>query len=143
MKAHDETLFFDIPVEADLCNRVCAVHEKGITPEITAKVNCFVGDACKIPEIMVEDGKVGGAINCYDCVILSNLLCRLPDPFACLEALPQLVKVGGVVVMVTPYSWLEEYTPRDKWMGDSTITNHPEPQYPPRMYYSRRWNESA
>jgi hypothetical protein len=31
--------------------------------------------------------------------------------------LPQLVKVGGVVVMVTPYSWLEEYTPRDKWMG--------------------------
>jgi putative 4-mercaptohistidine N1-methyltranferase len=115
MKANDETVFFEIPVEADLCDRVRAVHEKGITPEITARVNFFVGDACKIPEL-VEDGQVGGA-NCYDGVILSNLLCRLPDPFACLEALPPLVKVGGVVVMVTPYSWLEEYTPRDKWMG--------------------------
>jgi hypothetical protein len=25
--------------------------------------------------------------------------------------------VGVIVVMITPYSWLEEYTPQDKWMG--------------------------
>jgi putative 4-mercaptohistidine N1-methyltranferase len=114
MKAHDETVFFEIPVEADLRDRVRAVHEMGITPEITAKVNFFVGDACQIPE-MIQEGRIG--TNCYDGVILSNLLCRLPDPFACIETLPKLVKVGGVVVLVTPYSWLDEYTPRDKWMG--------------------------
>ena len=41
-------------------------------------------------------------------VLCGNLLCRLPDPMALLKRLPSLVHVGGVVVLVSPYSWLEE-----------------------------------
>ena len=29
-----------------------------------------------------------------------------------------LVKPGGILVMTTPFSWLEEYTPKEKWIKD-------------------------
>jgi hypothetical protein len=36
---------------------------------------------------------------------------------ACLAGLPEIINPGGVVVMVTPFSWLTEFTPRGKWLG--------------------------
>lgn len=36
---------------------------------------------------------------------------RLPKPRSFLEDLPALVNPGGVAVTISPYSWLEEYTP--------------------------------
>jgi 2-polyprenyl-3-methyl-5-hydroxy-6-metoxy-1,4-benzoquinol methylase len=38
---------------------------------------------------------------------MRNLLCRLPDPAEFLRACARLVKPGGVLVLVSPYSWLE------------------------------------
>ena len=35
---------------------------------------------------------------------------RLPKPRSFLQDLPALVKPGGVAVLVSPYSWLKEYT---------------------------------
>jgi SAM-dependent methyltransferase len=58
-----------------------------------------------------------GRLSSYDGVIMSNLLCRLPDPVRCLDGLPHVVNKGGVVVLVTPFSWLEEFTPRSRWLG--------------------------
>ena len=108
----NETIRFRIPVEADLFEEVEAVHEEGITSEVLNKVRFFTGDACKLEE-MEGDGLIGT----YDGIVMSNLLCRLPDPTACLDGLPRIVNVGGVVVMVTPFSWLEDFTPRNKWLG--------------------------
>jgi hypothetical protein len=48
---------------------------------------------------------------------MANLLCRLPNPDACLISVSKLIKPGGVVLLVTPFSWLEEFTSREKWMG--------------------------
>ena len=31
--------------------------------------------------------------------------------------MPNLVKKGGQLILATPFTWLEEYTPRDKWIG--------------------------
>ncbi len=42
---------------------------------------------------------------------------RLPDPRAFLSSLPRLLHPGGVAVIVSPYSWLEEYTPQPAWLG--------------------------
>jgi len=95
-----EEIPFDIPVEAELFERVKAVHDEGITPEIRSKVSFFTGDACQISE-MSADGRLGR----YDGAVMSNLLCRLPDPIACLRGLPNVMNKGGVVVMVTPFSW--------------------------------------
>lgn len=107
-----EDIRFRIPVEAELYEEVRAVHEDGVTPQALSKVNFFTGDACDIKN-MAERGQIGS----YDGIIMSNLLCRLPDPMACLNGLNGIVNKGGVVVMVTPFSWLTEFTPRSKWLG--------------------------
>lgn len=56
----------------------------------------------------------------FDVVLAANLICRLPDPEAFLSRLPSLVKPGGQLLLTTPFTWLEEYTPRDKWIGGGT-----------------------
>lgn len=58
----------------------------------------------------------------FDVVLAANLLCRLPDPARFLERLPHLVKPGGQLLLTTPFSWLEEYTPRDRWLGGTAAT---------------------
>lgn len=106
---------FKVPIEAELFETVEAVLEPGVTPEVAVKVNFFVGDACKIDELSPIKGNDGAAT--YDGITMSNLLCRLPDPVACLNGLSSIVNQGGIVVMVTPFSWLTEFTPRGKWLG--------------------------
>lgn len=101
---------FDIPLEADISKRVSAIHEPDtITDDQTMqKINFFTGDACKLSAY---------DLGTFDGVVMANLLCRLPDPIQCLNSLPHIVNKGGVVVMVTPFSWLEEFTARENWMG--------------------------
>lgn len=53
----------------------------------------------------------------YDAVLMANLICRLHDPGLCLQGAPARVKPGGVLVITTPCSWMEEFTPREKWIG--------------------------
>lgn len=56
-------------------------------------------------------------LGCFHVVLAANLLCRLPDPAAFLARLPDLVAPGGQLILTTPCSWLEEYTPREKWLA--------------------------
>jgi putative 4-mercaptohistidine N1-methyltranferase len=53
----------------------------------------------------------------FDAVLAANLLCRLPDPRRCLARLPSLVKPGGQLVLTTPMTWMDDYTPREQWLG--------------------------
>ena len=53
----------------------------------------------------------------FDVVLLANLVDRLRDPGACLKALPGLVRPGGQLLLTTPCTWLEEYTPIENWLG--------------------------
>lgn len=53
----------------------------------------------------------------FDIVLACNLICRLPEPMRFLNRLPELVKPGGQLIITTPFSWLEEYTPRENWLG--------------------------
>ncbi len=64
------------------------------------------GDACALsPELGVFDG-----------LLMANLLCRLPDPAACLKGLRNFTRSGSVMVFTTPCSWEERFTPREKWL---------------------------
>ena len=65
------------------------------------------GDACNLPEKYKD----------YDLVFGGNLIDRLYDPKAFLELIKDRVTPGGLLVLASPYTWLEEYTPRDKWLG--------------------------
>jgi hypothetical protein len=48
---------------------------------------------------------------------------------ATLNAMPKIVNKGGVVVMVTPFTWLEEFTPKSKWLGGFHDPVSQEPLY--------------
>jgi len=56
----------------------------------------------------------------YDLVHAANLLCRLTDPQRLIERLPELVKPGGQLLLTTPCTWLEDFTPRGHWPQGST-----------------------
>ncbi len=64
------------------------------------------GDACDLRE----------DLGIFDGILLANLLCRLPEPQACLERLKTLTRPGSVIVLTTPCSWDEAFTPREKWI---------------------------
>jgi putative 4-mercaptohistidine N1-methyltranferase len=51
----------------------------------------------------------------FDRVHAANLLCRLPEPERLLARLPDLVTPGGELVLATPCTWLEEFTPPENW----------------------------
>jgi 5-histidylcysteine sulfoxide synthase/putative 4-mercaptohistidine N1-methyltranferase len=109
MQDTPESVTFRVPLEAEISAMVQAVHGNDMTKEVLSKVNFFQGDACK----MDSDDRVGT----YDGVVMANLLCRLPDPVSCLDSLPGIVNKDGIVVLVTPFSWLPEFTERRNWLG--------------------------
>ncbi len=67
-------------------------------------------DACTLPADLVG----------FDAVLVANLLCRLPSPRACLERMggPRgIVRPGGLLVITSPYTWMEAFTPKEVWLG--------------------------
>jgi putative 4-mercaptohistidine N1-methyltranferase len=52
-----------------------------------------------------------------DLVLAANLLCRLPQPKEFLESTKKLVRSGGQLVLISPYSWLEDYTAKERWLS--------------------------
>jgi SAM-dependent methyltransferase len=76
------------------------------------KVRFEQGDACNLRADLGE----------FDFVLLANLIDRLPDPARCLARLPALVAPGGGLVITSPYTWMEEYTPRGKWLAGAEGT---------------------
>lgn len=51
----------------------------------------------------------------FDRVHAANLICRLPEPLKLLARLPDLVASGGELVLATPATWLESFTPLENW----------------------------
>ena len=60
-------------------------------------------------------------LGAFDRVHAANLLCRLPEPSRLLTRLPHLVKAGGELVLATPCTWLEEFTPAENWPAAGTF----------------------
>jgi len=56
-------------------------------------------------------------IGTFDVVLAANILDRLPEPRHFIERCTQLVNPGGVFVLISPYSWMPEYTRQEKWLG--------------------------
>ena len=58
-----------------------------------------------------------GDLGRFDVVLMANLIDRLREPVRCLERLPELVQPGGLLVVTSPYTWMQEYTARQNWLG--------------------------
>ncbi len=75
--------------------------------EIKGKIAFMQGDACNLLEIFKD----------YDLVFAGNLLSRLYDPAKFLELIKNRIRPKGLLVLASSYTWQENYTPRDKWLG--------------------------
>ena len=53
----------------------------------------------------------------FDILLMANVIDRLANPRRCLEKLPHLLVPGGRLIITSPYTWLEEYTPKENWLG--------------------------
>jgi len=53
----------------------------------------------------------------YDLVCGFNLIDRLEKPTVFLKSVNARLNQGGVLVLASPYTWLEEFTPKDNWLG--------------------------
>lgn len=58
----------------------------------------------------------------FDRVHAANLLCRLTEPARLLDRLPGLVNPGGELLLATPCTWLEEFTPPANWPPGETFS---------------------
>lgn len=75
--------------------------------DIADRVNFMQGDACNLPDKFTN----------YDVVFAGNLIDRLYEPQAFLNLIKGRIRSGGLLVITSPYTWLEEFTGRDKWLG--------------------------
>jgi 5-histidylcysteine sulfoxide synthase/putative 4-mercaptohistidine N1-methyltranferase len=75
--------------------------------ETAARVEFFQGDACNLKELYTG----------YDLVFAGNLIDRLYDPAMFLKLIAGRIRPGGHLVLTSPYTWLEEYTERENWLG--------------------------
>jgi putative 4-mercaptohistidine N1-methyltranferase len=56
-------------------------------------------------------------LGAFDVVLMANLIDRLGEPRQCLKRLPSMLNPGGQLIITSPYTWLEDYTPRKNWLG--------------------------
>lgn len=71
------------------------------------KVDFFQGDACNLKTVF------GG----YDLILAANLIDRLYSPKKFLAGVHERLNPGGVLLIASPYTWLEEHTSRAEWIG--------------------------
>ncbi|MCX7868734.1 MAG: methyltransferase domain-containing protein, partial [Terrimicrobiaceae bacterium] len=102
--ATEGRLVSEVAVEGSRTQPFCAVVDAAAHRE---RVRFEVGDAMALPHNLGN----------FDIVLAANLICRLPAPRKFLECLAGLVRPGGQLLLTTPFTWLEDYTPREHWLG--------------------------
>ena len=75
--------------------------------ETAQRVEFWQGDACNLKDIF------GG----FDLILAANLIDRLYAPRRFLDTVSDRLNSGGLLVLASPYTWLEEYTKRSEWIG--------------------------
>ena len=71
------------------------------------KVTFWQADACNL-KLIYKD---------FDLIFGGNLIDRLYDPQKFLDSLASRLNDGGILILTSPYTWQEESTPKEKWIG--------------------------
>jgi 5-histidylcysteine sulfoxide synthase/putative 4-mercaptohistidine N1-methyltranferase len=90
---------------------IVSYHEKSLSAfgldSVARKVDFFQADACNLKTLYTG----------YDLVLACNLIDRLYDPAKFLTTIHERIHREGLLIITSPYTWLEEFTQRDKWLG--------------------------
>jgi 5-histidylcysteine sulfoxide synthase/putative 4-mercaptohistidine N1-methyltranferase len=98
---------------------IVSFHEKRLTDlNLHATVNrieFFQGDAHNLKPQFTG----------YDMVLAANLLDRLYDPKRFLSQVHKRINPNGLLVVASPYTWLEEFTEKENWVGGTRRAGEP------------------
>ena len=83
-----------------------SLEELGIA-ETVDRVDFSQGDASNLKPLYKD----------YDLVFAGNLIDRLYEPAAFLGSIHERINSGGLLVLTSPYTWLEEFTNKENWIG--------------------------
>jgi 5-histidylcysteine sulfoxide synthase/putative 4-mercaptohistidine N1-methyltranferase len=72
-----------------------------------SKVSFWQADACNLKPIYKE----------FDLIFAGNLIDRLYDPKKFLDSLAARINEKGLLILTSPYTWQEESTAKEKWVG--------------------------
>ncbi|MEQ1602333.1 MAG: 5-histidylcysteine sulfoxide synthase [Methylophilaceae bacterium] len=84
----------------------CNLTDLGLQA-VKHKVAFFQGDACNLKPLFSG----------YDFILAANLIDRLYDPAKLLTTIHNRLNIGGLLMITSPYTWLEEHTPKEAWLG--------------------------
>jgi 5-histidylcysteine sulfoxide synthase/putative 4-mercaptohistidine N1-methyltranferase len=100
-------LRYVVPTEGELE----AFHEVKLSDlaleEESSKVNFWQADACNLKPVFKD----------FDLIFAGNLIDRLYDPKKFLESLASRLNEKGMLILTSPYTWQEESTAKEKWIG--------------------------
>lgn len=106
LKKYD-SLTFKVKKEGDIAQEKSVSLKDFDLDNIKENVSFMQGDACNLKDVYSG----------YDLIFCSNLIDRLYYPQKFLDDVPNRVNDGGLLVLLSPYTWLEEYTPKENWLG--------------------------
>jgi 5-histidylcysteine sulfoxide synthase/putative 4-mercaptohistidine N1-methyltranferase len=106
LKKYD-SLTFKVTTEGDLFDEKTVSLKDFDLEQTQDKVTFMQGDACNLKDLYSG----------YDLIFCSNLIDRLYYPQKFLDDIPNRVNNGGMLVLLSPYTWLEDYTPKENWLG--------------------------
>ena len=104
---HDGVVRYALTDEGALQSyREVSLNKLGLS-DCVSRVSFWQGDACNLKETYRD----------FDLVVAANLIDRLYDPARFLDEIGRRIVPGGVLVLTSPYTWLEEHTPKLQWLG--------------------------
>ena len=104
-------LRYIVPVEGDIVEYREVLLDKLGYGEVKERVDFSQGDACNLKPQFTD----------YNLVFAGNLIDRLYDPGMFLDEIQERIVTGGLLVLTSPYTWLEEYTQKDNWLGGTKV----------------------
>jgi 5-histidylcysteine sulfoxide synthase/putative 4-mercaptohistidine N1-methyltranferase len=100
-------IHYQLPEEGEIVSyHAQRLSDLGLA-ETATKIEFFQGDAHNLKPQFTG----------YDLILTANLLDRLYDPVRFLTAIHQRLNPGGLLVIASPYTWIEEFTKKEHWVG--------------------------
>ncbi len=96
---NEKEIDYECKLEGDIYQKLRARLDSDVNASI---IKFEVGDACNLREDLGQ----------FNLVLASNLICRLTEPQLFLSRLKTLVKKNGYVILSTPFTWGEQFTPK-------------------------------
>jgi 5-histidylcysteine sulfoxide synthase/putative 4-mercaptohistidine N1-methyltranferase len=103
----NKNMRFSIVKEGNIKEKVQVDFKDLGFDKLKANIEFAQGDACNLKDKYTN----------FDVIFCSNLIDRLYDPYVFIQEIQKRVNKDGLLVLLSPYTWLEEYTPKEKWLG--------------------------